>query len=104
MNDAASLIATAAAAQKPPAIAPHLDLAAAQKAGRDFAAYFLSQMFENMFAGVGTDALFGGGPSENIYRSMLIDQYSKVAAQNGTNGIAAEVTRAILQMQERQRS
>jgi Rod binding domain-containing protein len=85
-----------------PAIGAGLDKAAAQKTGQDFEAYFLSQSFENMFSGVDSDPMFGGGQSEGIYRSMMIQEYSKVASRTHATGISDEVTREILRMQEHQ--
>lgn len=76
------------------------DPALAHKTGEDFESFFLSQVFENMFAGVGTDSLFGGGNGETVYRSLLLQQYSKVAAKTGGVGIADAVQREILRAQE----
>jgi flagellar protein FlgJ len=75
---------------------PNLDPAAAKKTGQDFEAFFLSQAFENMFSGVDADPIFGGGNGETIYRSLLIQQYSKVAAKSGGIGIADAVQHEIL--------
>jgi Rod binding domain-containing protein len=102
MSDPTALISAASAAQNTaaPAIGGNLNLAAAKKTGEDFEAYFLSQAFENMFSGVDTDQMFGGGQSEGIYRSMMIQEYSKVAARTHSTGIGDEVTREILRMQE----
>jgi len=73
---------------------------AAHQAGEDFEAFFLSQVFEHMFSGVGNDPIFGGGQSETIYRSLLLQQYSKVAAKSGGVGLADAVQREILNAQE----
>ena len=54
----------------------------------------------DMFSGLGDDKLFGGGEGENIYRSLLIQEYSKVAAKSGGVGIADAVQREILRAQE----
>lgn len=104
MNGTDTTLATATLAQNAnaPTIGANLNLASAKKAGADFEAYFLSQAFESMFSGLDTDPMFGGGSGESIYRSMMIQQYSKVAAQSGATGIGAEVTREILRMQEKQ--
>ncbi|HLI21445.1 MAG TPA: rod-binding protein [Stellaceae bacterium] len=103
MSSTDAVLATASLAQQgAPTIGSNLNVAAAKKAGQDFEAYFLSQAFENMFSGLDADPLFGGGSGESIYRSMMIQQYSKVAAQRGTTGIGAEVTREILKMQEKE--
>jgi len=84
----------------PAAPRPNADPAAAKKTGQDFEAFFLSQVFENMFAGVQTDPTFGGGNAETVYRSLLLQQYSKVAAKSGGVGIADAVQREILRAQE----
>lgn len=76
------------------------DVASAHAAAQDFEAFFLSQTFENMFAGVGTDQMFGGGNGETVYRSLLLQEYSKVAAKAGGIGIADAVQREMLRAQE----
>jgi Rod binding domain-containing protein len=86
------------AAQRPAASAA--DVASAHGAAQDFEAFFLSQTFENMFAGVGTDQMFGGGNGETVYRSLLLQEYSKVAAKAGGIGIADAVQREMLRAQE----
>ena len=104
MSDTSALLSTASSSMgaSAPAIGANLSLASAQKTGEDFEAYFLSQAFENMFSGVDADPIFGGGQSEGIYRSMMIQEYSKVAARTHSTGIGDEVTREILKMQEKQ--
>lgn len=103
MSDpATSALGNIAATSAAPAVGGNLDIAAAKKAGADFEAYFLSQAFENMFSGIDVDPMFGGGSGESVYRSMLLQQYSKVAAQSDPTGIGAEVTREILKLQEKQ--
>jgi Rod binding domain-containing protein len=77
------------------------DPAAAHKTAQDFEAFFLSQIFENVFSGVNSDAMFGGGSGETVYRSLLLQEYSKVAARNGGVGIADAVQREILRTQEK---
>lgn len=71
-----------------------------QAAAQDFEAFFLSQMVSYMMAGVETDPVFGGGPGETMFRSMLSQEYGKTLAQNGGVGIADSVMREILQIQE----
>lgn len=76
------------------------DPATAHQTAENFESFFLSQTFESMFSGVGTDSLFGGGNAETVYRSLLLQEYSKVAAKAGGVGIADAVQREILQAQE----
>lgn len=99
MSDASSPVSPLTVTSSAPTVPNNADVAAAKKAGQDFEAFFLSQAFENMFAGVAADPLFGGGNGESVYRSLLLQEYSKVAAQSGTTGIGDEVTREILRMQ-----
>jgi peptidoglycan hydrolase FlgJ len=90
--------ASASIAGSLPAMA--MDPGAARKAAEDFESFFLSQSFESMLSGTGADQLFGGGNSETVYRSLLMQEYSKVAARNGGIGIADAVQREILRVQE----
>ena len=77
--------------------------AQAQKAAEDVEAFFLSQVFETMFAGVKTDGPFGGGQGEKVFRSMLVQEYGKASAKAGGFGLADEVQREILSLQEAQK-
>lgn len=76
----------------------------ADKAAQDFEAVYISQMITPMFAGIETDGMFGGGNAENIYRSMMIDEYGKMIAQSGGIGLADSVKASILEMQAQQQA
>ena len=67
---------------------------------QDFEAQFISQMMENMFSTVDTDGALDGGESEKTYRSMMIDQYGKMIAKSGGIGVADQVKREMLKLQE----
>lgn len=71
-----------------------------RKTAEDFEAFFLSQMFSQMYAGIETDPLFGGGPGEDVFRTMMIDQYGRSVARSGGVGIADAVMREMVRMQE----
>lgn len=101
--DALFSLPAASLASKVPPMPSAATVTAAQKAGRDFEAFFLSQVFENMFSDVGADPLFGGGSGETVYRSLMVQEYSKIAAKSASTGIAAEVTAEILHAQEMQK-
>ena len=90
-------------APEPTAPKPGVDAQDARKAAENFEAFFLSQSLDSMFAGVNSDSLFGGGQAENVYRSLLNQEYAKVAAKSGGVGIADAVQREILRMQEAQK-
>jgi len=102
MSGDPSLLGAAAVPPSAPAVPAGADVAGAKKAGEDFEAFFLSQAFDSMFAGLDTDPLFGGGNGETVYRSLLMQEYSKVAAKSGATGIGDAVTREILRLQESQ--
>ena len=100
MSDATSFMSAVSTAPSTPLVPANAGLAGAKKAGQDFEAFFMSQAFENMYSGLDSDPMFGGGNGEQVYRSLMLQEYSKVAAQSGSTGIGAAVTRQILQMQE----
>lgn len=77
------------------------DTARAAKAGRQFEAMFMSQMMQHMFEGIETDGIFGGGSGEQMFRSLLIDEYGKMVANKGNGiGIGAAVQKMLLSHQE----
>lgn len=85
---------------RPPALNKTADPAAATRTAEDFEAFFLSQMIEHMFSGVEPDALFGGGEGEEVFRSMMFQEYGKAVAKQGGIGLAEMVQKEILKLQE----
>lgn len=73
---------------------------AARAAAEDFESVFLAQMLEAMFAQVGQDDPFGGGPGESAFRGMLNEEYAKVMSQAGGLGLSDRLTTEILRYQE----
>ncbi len=71
-----------------------------RQAAEEFEAVFISQMMAPMFEGLETDELFGGGPGEDIYRSVLIEEYGKSIARAGGIGLSDAIQREILRLQE----
>lgn len=67
---------------------------------QDFEAVFLSQMLEHMFEGVNTNVVTGGGEAEDIYQSMMVEEYGKIIARRGGIGLADHVKRQLLTLQE----
>ncbi len=74
--------------------------AQARKQAEDFEAVFLTTMLGEMFSGIKTDPPFGGGPSEQTFRGLLIGEYAKEMSRSGGIGIAEQVYREILATQE----
>jgi hypothetical protein len=73
---------------------------AAARGAEQFEAFFISSIMEALFSGVPSGGLFGGGQGEGVYRSMLLQEYGKVAARGGGIGIGASLQREMLRMQE----
>ena len=72
----------------------------ARRAAEEFEAVFVAQMLAPIFATIESDGPFGGGPAEETYRTMLVDEYGKAIARAGGFGIADAVEREILRLQE----
>lgn len=72
----------------------------AREAAEEFEAQFLSVFAESMFAGIKTDGPFGGGQGEAVFRSLLIQEYGAGMAKTGGIGVADQVYREILKLQE----
>jgi Rod binding domain-containing protein len=77
------------------------DPTALKTAAQNFESVFLSQMFSQMFKDVGTDTVFGGGQGEEMFRSLLLDEYAKQVAKRGGLGIGDAVMRTLISQQEK---
>lgn len=71
----------------------------AQAVAQQFERLFITEMLQPMFSGIETDGPFGGGPGEDVFRPMLLDQYADAVARGGGVGIADSVLKEILRMQ-----
>lgn len=67
---------------------------------QEFEAQFIAQMMENMFSTVETNSEFGGGQAEEVYRSLLVNEYGKLISRTGGVGVADHVKREMIRMQE----
>ena len=59
------------------------------KAAKEYESVFISQFLGSMFSGIPTDGPSGGGEGEEMFRSLMIDQYGKSIEQRGGFGLAA---------------
>lgn len=71
-----------------------------RQAAQEFESVFLTTMLSQMFAGIPTDGPFDGGHGEEMFRSLLIEQYGATIAASGGIGIADDVARELLKLQE----
>lgn len=76
------------------------DLEKTREAVKDFEAFFISQMFEQMYSTVPVNETFGGGNGEKIFRSMMVDEYGKMMTKSGGIGLTDQIMTQILQQQE----
>lgn len=77
-----------------------LSNAGAAKAAQEFEAMFIAQMLKPMFQSLSTEGMFGGGKGEEMYRSLLVEEYGKTIAKAGGVGIADQVKAEMLKLQE----
>lgn len=83
---------------KAPTAAPNV--AAAKKAAQDFESVFISEFLGTMFADIPTDGPFGGGQGEQMFRSLMLDEYGKQMEKQGGFGLSGPVATQLLRLQE----
>ncbi|QCN94741.1 flagellar biosynthesis protein FlgJ [Azospirillum argentinense] len=71
-----------------------------RQSANEFESVFVSQMLGHMFDGIEVDQNFGGGHAEEMFRSMLTNEYGKQMSRSGGFGIADQVYRELLRAQE----
>jgi flagellar protein FlgJ len=64
-----------------------------------FESSFLSIMLSQMFEGVETEAPFGGGDGEKMFKSFFTDAIAKQVTKSGGIGLAASVSKEMLKLQ-----
>lgn len=73
-----------------------------EAAAQEFEAVFLHEMMKPMFEGLSTEAPFGGGKGEEIFRGMLLQEYGKMLAKTGSVGVSDQVKSELIKIQEAQ--
>lgn len=76
-----------------------LNMAAIDETAKDFEAMFMTEMLKPMFEGIQPDETFGGGKGEEVFSSLMLDEYGKKMASTGSLGIADLVKEQLIQMQ-----
>ena len=73
----------------------------ARKTAQDYETMFLEQSLERMFATTGGEGPLGdNGTGGEVYRSMLVKEYAGNVVKSGGIGIADQVFREIMRLQE----
>jgi flagellar protein FlgJ len=73
----------------------------AKKIGQDFEGLFVGMMMKSMRATVQQDKLTGGGHGEDVYRSLLDQEYATAAAKRGGLGLAKVIEKEIIRQESR---
>lgn len=73
----------------------------ARKVSQDFEGLFVGMMLKSMRETVGKDELTGGGHGEDVYRSMLDQQYVEAAVKRGGFGLAKQIEKEIIRQESR---
>lgn len=97
---AATTTATVAAPARPTAPNAAMSRDQLHNAAREFEAFFLARALEPMFEGIQAEAPFGGGMAEDLWRSLLVDEYGKAMAKAGGIGLADAMVRSLIELQE----
>lgn len=72
-----------------------------RQAAEDFEAMFITEMLKPMFETNGeVDPMFGGSHGEEMFKSLMLDEYGKNVAANGGIGIADSIEAQMLKYQE----
>jgi Rod binding domain-containing protein len=97
IQSAATMAQQASLAPAPRATA---NAAKADAAAKEYEGIFISQFLGNMFSGIQTDGITGGGQGEEMFRSLMINEYGKSIEQRGGFGMAAHMKAQLLKNQE----
>ena len=90
-----------AATQGPIPTAPkNLDAAKAASVSKEYESVFISQFLGSMFQGISTDGPTGGGQGEEMFRSMMTEQYAKGLTARGGFGLADKMKAELLKHQQ----
>jgi flagellar protein FlgJ len=71
----------------------------AKKVSQDFEGLFIGMMMKSMRETVGKDKLTGGGHGEEVYRSILDQEYVAAAVKKGGFGLAKHIEKDIIRQE-----
>ena len=77
-----------------------LDAGKAAAVSKEYESVFISQFLGSMFQGISTDGITGGGQGEEMFRSMMVDQYAKGLTQKGGFGLATAMQAELMKHQQ----
>ena len=95
-----SMASMASQTQATPAPKPTGDAAKAEWASKEYESVFISQFLGSMFSGIKTDGITGGGQGEEMFRSLMINEFGKGIEKQGGFGLASQMKAQLLKHQE----
>jgi len=76
------------------------DIDSMRQQAEELESVFLNTLVSEMFASIGGQGESGGGYAEETWRGMQSEQYAAAMAKSGGIGIADEIMRSMLAIQE----
>jgi peptidoglycan hydrolase FlgJ len=76
------------------------DALKADAAAKEYESVFISQFLGSMFSGIKTDGITGGGQGEEMFRSLMVNEYGKGLQARGGFGLAAHMKAELLKHQQ----
>src|SRR3954466_13131130 len=70
-----------------------------KKISQDFEGLFVGMMMKSMRETIGKDKLTGGGHGDDVYRSMLDQEYAAVAVKRGGFGLAKQIEKDLVKQE-----
>ncbi len=77
-----------------------MDKTQIRETAENFEAMVMNQFLSHMFTDLDPNTPMGGGKGEEIFQSLMVDEYAKGIVRNGGVGIADMVEQQLLQYQE----
>ncbi len=73
---------------------------AIKAAAKEYEAVFLAQLLQPMFETIPKGGFFHGGHAEDVFQSMLTQEYGKLIADGGGIGLADAIAKELLMLQQ----
>jgi flagellar protein FlgJ len=73
----------------------------AKKVSQDFEGLFIGMMMKSMRETVGKDKITGGGHGDDVYRSILDQEYVNAAVKRGGFGLAKQIEKDVIRQESR---
>ncbi len=84
---------------------PEADKKQIHKSAKAFEAMYMSEMMNYMFTDTDmSDSSFGGGAGEDMYKSLMVNEYANKFSQSGQAALAPTLEREMLRLQELQKN